>query len=131
MIIDSSAWVEFLRGTLSDVCLFVRDNLSESSRITGVIQMELLSGTRTDAQLLDLQRLLAIPLLLQTHEEDFEDAARLYRTCRRNGITIRNMSDCLIAATAIRHDLPVLHNDRDFALLGEFTELRVINPTQD
>jgi len=39
MIVDTSAWVEFLRGTRSNVCLFVRDNMSDSFRITGTIQM--------------------------------------------------------------------------------------------
>lgn len=131
MIVDTSAWVEFLRGTLSPTCLFVRDNLEGSLRITGTIKMELLAGAKTDQQLLELQSLLAIPELIPTHEEDFEDAARLYRTCRRNGVTIRTMSDCLIAAIAIRNGIPVLHNDRDLALLAQHTELQVIKPSQD
>ena len=131
MIVDTSAWVEFLRGTLSPTCLFVRDNLEGSLRITGTIQMELLAGAKNDQQLLELQSLLVIPELIPTHEEDFEDAARLYRTCRRNGVTIRTMSDCLIAATAIRNGLPVLHNDRDLALLAQHTELQVVDPSQD
>jgi predicted nucleic acid-binding protein len=128
MIVDTSAWVEFLRGTRSNVCLFVRDNMSDSFRITGTIQMELLAGAKTDQQLVDLHRLLVLPDLLATYEEDFEDAARIYRICRRNGITIRNMSDCLIAATAIRCNQPILHNDRDFALLSQYTELQVVLP---
>jgi len=128
MIVDTSAWVEFLRGTRSAVCLFVRDNLSDSFGITGTIRMELLAGVKTDQQFTDLHRLLVVPHLLATHEEDFEDAARLYRICRRNGITIRNMSDCLIAATAIRCNQPILHNDRDFAVLSQYTELQVVNP---
>lgn len=90
--------------------------------------MELLAGVKTDQQFTELHRLLVVPHLLATHEEDFEDAARLYRICRRNGITIRNMSDCLIAATAIRCNQPILHNDRDFAVLSQYTELQVVNP---
>ena len=90
--------------------------------------MELLAGVKTDQQFTDLHRLLVVPHLLATHEEDFEDAARLYRICHRNGITIRNMSDCLIAATAIRCNQPILHNDRDFAVLSQYTELQVVNP---
>ena len=127
MIVDTSAWVEFLRGTLSPTCLFVRDNLEGSLRITGTIQMELLAGAKNDQQTTKMN-LTVPPELLPTHEEDFENAARLYRVCRRNGVTIHTMSDCLIAATAIRNSVPILHNDRDFALLAQHTELQVVDP---
>jgi len=42
----------------------------------------------------------------------FLAAADMYRSLRRRGITIRNSVDCMIAAVAIEHDLPLLHNDR-------------------
>jgi len=54
----------------------------------------------------------------------FEEAAQLYRLARRQGVTIRSSVDCLIAATAIRHDLVVLHSDRDFPLLARVSALR-------
>ncbi|MFZ4396721.1 MAG: PIN domain-containing protein [Kiritimatiellia bacterium] len=41
-------------------------------------------------------------------------AAELCRTLRRKGVTIRNAVDCMIAAVAIEHDIPLLQNDRDF-----------------
>jgi predicted nucleic acid-binding protein len=34
------------------------------------------------------------------------------------------MLDCLVAAVAIRHNIPVLHRDRDFDVLARHTELR-------
>jgi len=54
----------------------------------------------------------------------FEEAAQLYRLARRQGITVRSSVDCLIAATALRHDLAVLHHDRDFPLLARVSPLR-------
>jgi predicted nucleic acid-binding protein len=36
--------------------------------------------------------------------------------------------DCLIAACAIRHDLEVLHRDRDFAVLSQISALRERTP---
>lgn len=93
--------------------------------------MELLAGARSEKQLSSLEHLLGRATLLPTEPEDFEHAARLYRTCRQNGITIRNMSDCLIAATAIRTKQTVLHDDRDFALLAKHTELQLAKPAQD
>jgi hypothetical protein len=48
----------------------------------------------------------------------FDQAANLYRTARRAGLTVRSGVDCLIAACAIRNQLEVLHSDRDFAALA-------------
>jgi predicted nucleic acid-binding protein len=38
------------------------------------------------------------------------------------------MVACLIAATAIDADLPVLHADADFDVLARHTSLRVVRP---
>jgi predicted nucleic acid-binding protein len=35
------------------------------------------------------------------------------------------MTGCLIAAVAIRNDVPVLHHDADFDVLARHTPLRV------
>ena len=56
---------------------------------------------------------------------DYYDAAALYRRCRRQGETVRKLADCLIAAVAIRAEIPILHNDRDFDTLARHTELQV------
>ncbi len=56
---------------------------------------------------------------------DFEEAASLYAECRARGQRVRKLDDCLIAAVAIRHDVPVLHHDRDFDVLARHTPLRV------
>lgn len=131
MIVDSSAWVDFLRNSNIAIADLVEEALVDGAAVTGTIVMELLAGARTEKQLTDLKHLLGRARLLPTEPEDFEDAALLYRTCRQNGVTIRTMSDCLTAATAIRCGQPVLHNDGDFALLSQYTELRVVDPAQD
>ena len=58
------------------------------------------------------------------HYAVFEEAVDLYRTARRRGITVRSSIDCLIAASALRHDLEVLHRDRDYAALASVSRLR-------
>lgn len=52
------------------------------------------------------------------------EAADLFRRARAVGLTIRSSVDCLIAACAIRHDLEVLHRDRDFSSLARVSALR-------
>jgi predicted nucleic acid-binding protein len=45
--------------------------------------------------------------------------------CSLGGETVRKVDDCLIAAVAIRNDVAVLHDDRDFDVLARHTTLRV------
>lgn len=52
-----------------------------------------------------------------------EDAVDLYRRARRAGVTIRSGVDCVIAACALRHNLAVLHVDRDFTNLAKVSQL--------
>ncbi len=54
----------------------------------------------------------------------FLEAVDLYRSARRNGLTIRSSVDCLIGSCAIRHDLEVLHRDRDYAAIARVSPLR-------
>jgi predicted nucleic acid-binding protein len=55
------------------------------------------------------------------------EAVGLCRTARARGLTIRSSVDCLIAACCIRHDLEVLHRDRDFAAISRISPLRQRN----
>ena len=49
----------------------------------------------------------------------------LYRQARVSELTVRKHIDCLIAAVAISHDVPLLHADRDFDALATVSELRL------
>lgn len=125
ILIDTSAWVEFLRGTGSGVCILVEELLAGDVAVCEPVQMEVLAGARDESHLLDLRRLLARAVVIPTQATDYEDAAALYRRCRREGETVRKLIDCLIAAIAIRAGIPILHNDADFDTLARHTGLRV------
>ena len=120
-MIDTSAWVEFLRGTGSDTHRSVRSLLEQDAEVwtTDVVVMEVLAGARDADHHQRLRRLLArcdyVPIGgLAT----FELAADLYRRCRQAGETVRALTDCVIGAVALRARLAVLHSDRDFDVLG-------------
>jgi len=123
ILIDTSAWIEFLRDTGSATCGAVDDLLGSDIASCDPIRMELLAGARDELHLDRLRRLLARATLLPTTSADYDDAAQLYRTCRRNGETVRRMIDCLIAAVAIRAAVPILHADADFDALRRHTRL--------
>lgn len=125
ILIDSSAWIEFLRGTGSAVCDEVDRLLALDIAICDPIRMEILAGARDDAHLRQLRGLLARATVLPTGAVDYESAATLYRACRHRGETVRKLIDCLIAAIAIREDITLLHADADFDALARHTALEL------
>lgn len=128
ILIDTSAWVEFLRDTNSAICERVDVLLHDDIATCDPIRMEVLAGARDEQHLRDLRRLLARATTIPTGPTDYEEAAALHRTCRRRGETVRKLIDCLIAATAIRASIPVLHSDSDFEVLARHTSLQVDRP---
>lgn len=124
ILIDTSAWVEYLRDTGSPVCLRVDELLDDDIAICDPVRMEVLAGARDERHLYDLRRLLARASVLATETIDYEEAASLYRVCRRGGETVRKLIDCLIASVAIRSNVVVLHADADFDVLARHTALQ-------
>ena len=56
-------------------------------------------------------------LILQDVEMEkdiYLNSSNIYRTLRKEGITIRKPIDCMIAAVALHNNIPLLHNDKDF-----------------
>jgi len=126
ILADSSAWIEFLRGTQSTVDERVDRLLGEPDALatTDVVLMELLAGARDASHADELRRLLARCSFLPVEGPgDYEDAAALYRACRRGGETVRALADCLIGAVAVRAAMQVLHLDADFDVLARHTKL--------
>jgi hypothetical protein len=125
ILVDTSAWIEFLRDTGSPICQRVDDLLATEIATCDIVRMEVLAGARDEQHLQQLRRLLARASTLPTEPVDYDAAAALYRTCRQRGHTVRKLIDCLIAAVAIRGNVPVLHRDADFDILAQHTPLQV------
>lgn len=126
IVVDTSAWIEFLRDTGSPVCKKLSRSLDKDLAVSDPIRMELLAGARNEAHLEQLRRLLARYTHIHSIPADYELAGILYRQCRANGETVRKLMDCLIAAIAIRQELPLMHQDGDFKVLERHTELKLI-----
>lgn len=128
LLVDTSIWIEVFR----------RESRFELTRIAEVdewvvclpVIQEVLQGFRDEsAHRTALGALLAMPIVESPLEEAvFLEAAELFRAARRVGRTVRSGVDCLIAACAIRHDLEVLHHDRDFEILAGVSALRARDP---
>ena len=125
ILIDTSAWVEFLRDTGSPACSRVEALLAGDIATCDMVRMEVFAGARDDLHIRRLRGLLARAATLPPTPAAYEQAAALYRLCRLRGDTVRKLPDCLIAAVAIRADAAVLHKDTDFDILARHTELRI------
>ena len=116
ILVDTSAWVEFDRATGSrlDTRLTELIATTDEVAVTEPVIMEVLAGARDDRREHDLRRLMQrFPLMQFDAAIDFDAATRIYRMCRRSGVTPRGMVDCMIAAVALRHGASLLANDTD------------------
>lgn len=92
---------------------------------TDIVVTEMLAGARADQD--RLRRLLYSRCTFIPIEgpADYEEAAELCQMCCRGGTTIRKLTDCLIAAVAMRVDAELLHHDGDFDAIAPPSRLRI------
>ena len=124
LLVDSSIWIEIARGGRGGL----RSGLAaagEPLAVTEPIVGEVLAGAY-DPDAVE-SRLAAINLRSVDPGRDYRDAAMLYRSCLRRGTTIRSLTDCLIAAVALRYGDRVAHRDVDFERIREVTPLRTLD----
>ncbi|MFW5783850.1 MAG: PIN domain-containing protein [Spirochaetota bacterium] len=122
-LVDTSAWIlHFTSGDPFDL----RSICEPDDRVLCLpVYQELLQGVREEERFRKLRdalraaRFVEAPLRMNLYDE----AVDLYRLARRSGITVRSSVDCLIAACAIRHNLTVLHSDRDYPALAGVSRL--------
>lgn len=129
MIVDTSAWVEYLRATGGPAHHRLRQAIASDEPIAtpAPVVMELLAGCTTEEGVARIQRLLARWEIVTVEGlADFEDAAAIQRACRRGGETVRSMVDCLIAAVALRERRPLLTTDRDFRVIARHVGLELV-----
>lgn len=127
ILVDTSVWIDFFRGIQSPqanhlATLFKNE---EDVCISGIIMTEILQGIRSEKEYTRVKKLLGDLVYLATHRETYVLAADLFRTAQSKGHTIRKTIDCLIAACAIHHQVPILHKDTDFDKLDQCTDLIV------
>ncbi len=123
-LVDTSVWIEVFRAR-HPLDLTAVVDFDEIVTCLPIIQ-EVLQGFRDEgAYRRARDAMFALPLVESPLEaSEFSEAVDLYRSARRNGLTIRSSVDCLIGSCAIRHDLEVLHRDRDYAAIARVSPLR-------
>lgn len=125
VLVDTSVWVDFLNGHSSREALRLKQLLLADAQIIiiPVILQEILQGLK-EPYYDDLKQFLLDQELVE--DEPFQlaiEAAEMYRSLRKRGVTIRKSNDCLIASFAIRNGCALLQKDRDFKKMAEHTSL--------
>ena len=130
ILVDSSVWIDYLRRKDSPARGVLTAGIrARTLATTDVVVMEVLAGPTSEEVASRHSRMLAgCHFLPQDSPGDAEHASSLFRACRRAGETPRSLVDCVVAAVAIRHGLPVLPRDRDFDVLARHTALEVVRP---
>lgn len=127
VLADTSVWISWFRQVSTPVAAELKQLLSsERVVLTDPVRMELLMGVPRLGELRLQRDLSSLEMVRVDPEVDFDLAAEIYRAVRRSGHTIRSSNDLLIAAVAIRTDLPLLHADKDFDRVSAvLPELRI------
>lgn len=130
IVVDTSVWAAFFNGEETALTTELDRLLAggEGVTILPVILMEVLQGFRLDESFDQARHLLtSLPILfpsLETHVL----AAHLYRTLRRQGVTVRGTIDCLIAQTCMETGTSLVTGDRDFEFIARHTSLQLHRP---
>jgi predicted nucleic acid-binding protein len=127
VIVDTSIWIDFLKGRDTAGALHLEQLLDNEIDLftSGIIVQEVLSGikdkrTRNSVKK-DFEAFITVMPSLGTHVQ----AAEIYDGCRKKGITVRSIVDCLVAALAIEYDLSVLQGDRDYQGISQVFPLKL------
>lgn len=113
-LVDTSSWIEYLRGRDNAVAERVRDLMREDeAALCEMVLVELWNGARGDAEkrvLRDLQEVLPV---LPINPAVWLAAMTLARKCRDSGVTAP-AADVVIAAGAFHHGAELEHCDGHF-----------------
>ena len=124
VLIDTSIWLEVERGRF-DLEKFVEFG---EIAICPPIAQELLQGARAPERYSIVWNTILDSVMIDDPMplDRFEDAAQIFRKCREDGYIIASGFDCLIAACAIFHRIPLLQRDRDFEKIAEVAPLELL-----
>lgn len=113
-LVDTSAWVEYLRPGLSEVGERVEELvLDDEAAWCDMVMLELWNGARGQQEKRKLSELSATAPCLETSSEVWALAHKLAARCRDKGKTVP-AADILVAACAAHHGVELEHKDGHF-----------------
>ncbi len=115
ILVDTSVWIEVLKDRTGNVTESFKELTgSDIVVFSRFIQLELLQGAKDDHEWRRLDEYLTTQYYLESTEDTWRHAARIYFDLRESGITVSSPVDCCIACIAMEAAALLLHRDRDF-----------------
>lgn len=129
ILVDTSVFIDFFAGKHSKLTEILIKSIENSDDLCtcGLIIAEILQGIRSDKEYDRIKSILSGLIYLPITKNMFIHAASMYRTIRKNGKTVRGPADCIIASVCLEHEVELLHNDKDFTTIAQYTSLRIVN----
>lgn len=126
VLIDTSAWVEYINDGEPSICQKVDAALSDEIVVMGdLIFCEVLQGLYDAKQRGKVRDLfLSLPQFEMVGFENAERASANYRQLRELGLTIRKTIDVLIGTFCAKNDIEIIHHDRDFENMKVVVKLK-------
>ena len=126
ILVDSSVWIDFFRGTATVEAERLDALLGSDLLAVGDLMLaEVLQGFGSERDFNQARKLLTALDIVDIGGRDIAiQAARNYRTLRAKGVTTRKTIDTLIATRCIEGDYSLLYSDRDFDPFVEHLGLR-------
>lgn len=128
ILVDTGVWIDYFKGRKYEEVQYLATAIEHDEDIclSGIIYTEILQGIASEKEYQLVKSHLDSLVFLSVPKESYELAANIYRRARQNGYTIRNTVDCLIAACAIFHQVPLLQNDKDYQTIKRFSKLQLV-----
>ena len=120
VLVDSSIWIEYFRGSRNDAKLdfLIEENLVV---INDLILAELVPALhlRRQRKLIGLMREIVCPHL----DIDWDDLVQMQISCLRHGINKVGIPDLMIAQHAIQNHLELYSRDKHFRRIAQYVPL--------
>jgi predicted nucleic acid-binding protein len=121
VLVDSTVWIDFFAARQNLQTARLKQAIRDGDQICvcGCVWLEVLQGVRLEQEYVAIKSHFEKLRYLEDNRSTYELGATIYRELRRDGITIRNSIDCLIAATVMQHGVNFLENDRDYKFIDQ------------
>ncbi|TYR35565.1 PIN domain nuclease [Sphingobacterium phlebotomi] len=129
VIFDTSVWIDFFNKKDTRESLLLEQYILADDEVlmVPIILQEILQGIREGKMYNQIKEALSFFRLLELPAyHTAVGAAELYRSLRKQGVTIRKSNDCLIAYYAIWFSAPLVHTDRDFDQISKYSDLNIL-----
>jgi predicted nucleic acid-binding protein len=126
ILVDTSVWIDYFNGRETDQTKILDELNEDDVCITDIIFTEVLQGIREEKEYLKIKTILeSFHCKSSKSILTYLEAAKIFRKCRSQGLTIRSTIDCIISSIALENNISLLTSDKDFKEIAKCTNLIV------